>query len=257
MKLFFSEYNPNYSKYNFPYQVFAKREDKDLLGDLFSAGFLPTRINKDIFYLTRSSRINLAEFDLNSENRRINRKTEQFKFSLLPMSDFEYTPEVQKKSKDWFNERLGEKVLGALGIKTIYTESNNNYVFVWKLENEIVGYVVCLITESILHYNFAFYNPDYYKDNLGVRMMLAAIEYAKEKELSYAYLGSVYEQGSMYKAQYKGFEFFNGITWSANLDELKYLINRPVGSEEYLWRDEQYLGNYVNVQSLKELFENL
>lgn len=257
MKFIFAEFNPDYSKYNFPYQVFAKKEQGDLYEDIFQQGLLPTRINRDLFYLTRSSRVRVDDFEPSSENRRIRRKTEQFDVKLVPVKEFAYSPEIQKNCKDWFNERLGEKVIGALGVKKVFYEMNNNYVFVWSDGDKEIGYVVCLITEGLIHYNFAFYNPEYFNQNLGVRMMLEAVEYAKENNISYIYLGSVYEQSSMYKTQYKGFEFFNGIAWSSNLEELKYLINRPVDNPDYLWRDESYLKKFTNWDDINSLFEEI
>jgi hypothetical protein len=59
-----------------------------------------------------------------------------------------------------------------------------------------------------------------------MHMMTTAVELFRKKGLRYLYLGSCYSQNALYKTQFNGAEFFNGVQWSRNLDELKYLISR-------------------------------
>ena len=55
-------------------------------------------------------------------------------------------------------------------------------------------------------------------------MMLRAIEYAKEAEKKYIYLGSFSRPTDTYKLQFKGLEWFDGVGWSDGLKELKEAI---------------------------------
>ena len=57
-------------------------------------------------------------------------------------------------------------------------------------------------------------------------MMTSAAEMFAERGGGHLYLGSCYSQNALYKTQFAGAEFFNGVRWSANLKELKYLIAR-------------------------------
>jgi hypothetical protein len=57
-------------------------------------------------------------------------------------------------------------------------------------------------------------------------MMTSTVTLLAERGLKYLYLGSCYSQNAMYKTQFTGAEFFNGVRWSTNLEELKYLIRR-------------------------------
>ena len=57
-------------------------------------------------------------------------------------------------------------------------------------------------------------------------MMTTAVELFRKNGLQHLYLGSCYTQNALYKTQFAGAEFFNGVRWSQNMDELKYLISR-------------------------------
>ena len=240
MKLSFAEYPPNSEKYEYPYQVFATIDPENEIDVALDQGFLPTRFHKKIFMLGRSGRVNLAIFALSSENRRILRKTQQFHVEVLDLDHFDYTNEVQLNCKTWLNSRIGQKVISAQGVKKAFKLLNNNIVFVWYKGDEVVGYVVGIGTDNVFYYNWAFYNPVYVRENLGVRMMLEAVQYAQTSKMSYIYLGTVYTKGSLYKTQYKGFEFFDGIRWNKNLKDLKFLIRRSNVAESYYWQDEQW-----------------
>jgi hypothetical protein len=50
-------------------------------------------------------------------------------------------------------------------------------------------------------------------------------EFAR-RGFGFLYLGSCYRQSALYKTQFSGAQFFNGLRWTANLAELKYLIAR-------------------------------
>ena len=94
MKLFFSEFKEDYQKYHFPYQVWLLKEEADDVGKIYASGFLPIRSLPDVYYLSRSLRVDLSQFSLSSENRRILKKTENFSAELLPLAQFFYNTEV-------------------------------------------------------------------------------------------------------------------------------------------------------------------
>jgi arginyl-tRNA--protein-N-Asp/Glu arginylyltransferase len=125
-------------------------------------------------------------------------------------------------------------------IRSIFKKRVYNYIFVWKDKKtqKEVGFVVCFISPSLLQYAHAFYDLDYLERSLGARMILEAVQWAKQNGRSYAYLGTCYDRNSLYKTEFKGVEFFNGFAWSSNLEELKSLIDRS--EEEYLLKDKQF-----------------
>ena len=52
------------------------------------------------------------------------------------------------------------------------------------------------------------------------------IEWAADNYVSYFYMGSGYELGSEYKANYRGFEWWTGTRWSTNKKEYRKLCRR-------------------------------
>lgn len=242
MKLFFAEFPANYDRYYFPYQVLLKRGKRDNVGKIYQMGFFPFRSIKNFFYLARSTRVALDKFKLSSENRRILRKTEEFKFRLVKLDEFDYTPRVQKTCKDWFNQKFGKGKISAAAIRKIFTDSIFTHVFVWSLNRQTVGYSVVFINGGLLHHAHVFYDPDLTKANLGARMILQSIIWAKDNSKKYAYLGTSYSKSALYKTEFSGFEFFNGFSWSDNIEELKYLIER--NGESYLFQDKEFLGKF-------------
>jgi hypothetical protein len=75
-------------------------------------------------------------------------------------------------------------------------------------------------------------------------MMTLAVDWAFNQHKQYIYLGTAYTSGSLYKSQFNGFEFFNGFSWSDNLEELKYLVNRD--SSNYTLQDINYREQLLN-----------
>jgi len=238
MKLLFGEFPANYEKYHFPYQVWLVKEDGDDVDKIYEMGFLPMRSKKDFYYLCRSVRVDLNRFQPSSENRRILRKTEDFQHELISLEDFDYTPSVQKICKDWFEQKFGKGKISAAALRKIFTRGIFTHVFAWKKDSQVIGYAVANSHEDLLHYAHVFLDPQFSKANLGARMMLEAVLWAKENDKKYIYLGTSYTRPSLYKTQYDGVEFFNGSFWSDNIKELKYLIDRK--SDNYLFQDKEY-----------------
>jgi len=74
MILLFSEFSADYSRYIYPYVIWAVPEPGERPADLFRRGFLPSSPKLDRFYLCRNIRVDLRRFNPSSENRRILRK---------------------------------------------------------------------------------------------------------------------------------------------------------------------------------------
>jgi len=244
MKLFFSEFKPNYQKYHFPYQVWLLKESTDEIEKIYENGFLPIRSVPNVYYLTRSLRVNLNKFEISSENRRILKKTEDFEADLLPLAEFKYGPKIQKFCKEYMVKKFGEKSMTASGIRRIFKSGIFNYVFVWRerKNQKEIGYGVCFISSSLLQYAHAFYNLEYFQRSLGARMILEAVNWAAKSGKKYIYLGTCYEESALYKTEFKGVEFFNGFRWSENLEELKELVRDR--DREYLLKDREYLEKF-------------
>jgi hypothetical protein len=58
------------------------------------------------------------------------------------------------------------------------------------------------------------------------QLMTAAAGLFARRGVQYLYPGSCYSQNALYKIQFSGVQFFNGFAWSADLNELKFLLRR-------------------------------
>ena len=230
-------------------------ESEDEVRDLYASGYLPAFLppaqTERLFYIPpRSLRVDLSTFEPSSENRRILRRTEQFTYVVgadgrPPVREqFQYDPiRVGKFCKDYFDEKFGKGVMSVSRIKRVFGAPQTTHVFEYKIldpfpsgvrgkpksgmtseDGERVGYVTAYIDGEVFKYTFAFYDLAYYKESLGIRMMLDSVLWAKEYGKKYIYLGSVRDEGALYKTQFKGWEFWDGKQWSGDKEELKKLV---------------------------------
>jgi hypothetical protein len=110
---------------------------------------------------------------------------------------------------------------------------------------EIGAVTLYLQPTEFAYYYYAFYNLNYYSRNLGMFMMTFAVNHFATLGFRYLYLGSCYLENALYKTQFAGAEFFNGVRWSANLKELKYLIQRGQQDQrQHLLEAEEYRSAY-------------
>ena len=97
------------------------------------------------------------------------------------------------------------------------------------------------------YYYYAFYDLDYVQKSLGMFMMTSTVQIMQEEEIDFIYLGSCYSKNALYKTQFQGAEFFNGFTWSENLNELKYLIKRDSESvQKHLLENEFFINEFYD-----------
>lgn len=215
------------------------------INDLYNNGFLFTRVEKGNLYQTRSLRVNLSQFELSSENRRILGKNEDLSLNNLNIPLENYDWKVHSYGKDFYFKRFGDGTMSASKIKEMFIEpdkSNMNSVLVYnypqKTEHEdswdlSIGKItnvtgLCLIysNEEIVHYAYPFYDLSVAKDrSLGLAMMTKALVWAQENNKKYMYLGSVTDSHAHYKLQFKGLEWFDSetTTWSDDLSRLKLM----------------------------------
>lgn len=208
------------------------------INSLYNEGYVFGRPAKGYMYQTRSLRIDLDKFELSSENRRIIKKTSDLGFQISDLPYERYNWEIGKMGKDFYTTKFGDGTFSANKIKELLTTDHNfNKLFSFILrspentgrredlsESSAVGYSICYENKEILHYSYPFYNLQSEIKNLGMGMMLLAINYAKENNKKYIYLGSAKDAKATYKLQFKGLEWFDGENWSDDLGELKSIL---------------------------------
>lgn len=192
----------------------------------YQNGYVFTRLGKGIMNQTRSLRVDLKNFKFSSENRRVLKKNIELKVESekLPLPEDKYSYKYHKLAKEFYQTKFGKGTMTASKIKELLTDpdkSNFNFFPKYSMNNEEVGYCICLVTNNIIHYSYPFYNLEYDKTSLGIAMMTMMVEISQNEGKKYIYLGSYTGKESKYKLQFKGIEWFDGKKWSSNIEALK------------------------------------
>ena len=254
MKLLFSEAQPDYTHYIFPYAIWSVPEAGEKPSALFNAGFLPSSRTLDRFYLCRQIRVNLPRFEPSSENRRILRKGKGINVELVPRDKFDYTPARREFFKRYADAKFGANTMSYERLDSLFANPIISHLLVFtdsKAGHE-VGVATLYVEESQLaYYYYAFYDLNYSNRSLGMFMMTsAAVEFAA-RGVKHLYLGTCYADSALYKTQFSGAEFFNGFRWSDNLEELKFQLRRSDSHQHLLeteaYRKEFYEGDLAKI----------
>ena len=178
----------------------------------YALGFLPQRNNKNFWYSDSSSRSNLLNLQISSENRRIINKTQDFSYQFQPLSNFKYNSSVQKTIFQWLKELKWDFPISS--VKKIFTDHLFNYIYIWKdKDNEIIAYSLCYFSSKVSHIAYVFYKPEFSHDNLPIRLVLQTIIDSHNKNLDYCYLGRFSPDCGYYKRNMPGFEYFKDNNW--------------------------------------------
>ncbi len=200
------------------------------INNQYDNGYVFTRIDKGVMNQTRSIRINLNNFKLTSENRRVLNKTSTLNIQPIPLPlDIKtYDWSIQKLAKEYYETKFGKNTFSVNKIKEILTSNTSNYNYIFKytdINNELIGYAIVYMNNEILHYAYPFYNLSKYQNNYGMSMMLHTIQYAKENNIKYIYLGSATKPQDRYKILFEGLEWYDINRWEQDIDKLKDIIN--------------------------------
>jgi arginyl-tRNA--protein-N-Asp/Glu arginylyltransferase len=235
MILLFSEARSDYKRYLFPYAIWAIPEPGETPADLMQRGFLPGSPVLNRYYLCRNLRVELGRYEPTSENRRILRKGAGIEMEWVPRADFEFDAARRAAWLRYAHRRFGEGVMTPERLDRLMDSPLVSHVLVFR-ERESgreVGTALLFVQEPVLaYYAYAFYDLDVSERSLGLLMMTRALEFFAQRGVSHLHLGTCYAERALYKTQFKGTEFFNGVRWSHDLEELKFLIRREQNEPE-------------------------
>ena len=233
-------------------------EEGEAVDKIYGSSFLPysgnTDISEDVFYLARGTRINLVDYKESTNDRRLNKKIEHLGLTLkyLDKKDFNIFDE---KFVDFIlkfqNERFANGEMTKERLVYILNKPFFNkilVIFSEELEKEL-GYVFVCEGDNCLHYWFCFYDTDYFELSLGKWIMYQTIVLAKELGKQYLYLGTSYTKNSLYKGDFNGFEFWDGVNWNKDKKLLAYLIENTHSEntlDNYKKRTDLQLINIFN-----------
>lgn len=176
-----------------------------------------------------SCRIPVAEFKMNSVQKKAWKRNQDLKYRLLPsiyanQQHFElYCRYLQSRHADGnMSNSLDEKQF-----EDFLVRSNYESVFLeFFLEDTIIAVSVCDYFDDGLSAVYTFFDPDYQRRSLGVFAILKQIEYVKTLGLNYLYLGYwvPHSKKMNYKAQYQPLDILYQQQW--------YRLKQPLTSEQ-------------------------
>jgi arginine-tRNA-protein transferase len=234
MKLFFSEFNSNYSNYSFAYGVYCFKENQEEQPEIYGMGFLPysgtAGEGHETFYMARSLRVDLARFEDTSENRRVARKVADLdiRLTVCPKADIDTAdPAFREFCLGYTRQRFHGDPMPERQFDFMLRRDTLTHIIRFDIADRPIGYVFAAMEGGTLHYWYAFFDTtlmDSYP--LGKWMMWRTISWARENGLEYVYLGTCATRRSLYKVRdHKGLEYFAGDGWSADMDALKKLCH--------------------------------
>ena len=237
MKLLFSEAAPDHAHYVYPYAIWGFLEPGETPADAFAAGFLPSSLALDRFYLTRQIRIPLAEWKPTSENRRILRKAAALRVQLVPRSEFDYSADRRRNWLAYAHARFGAGVMPGERLDRILASPVITHLlhFTDRTTGQDVGTALMYLqSPRLAYYYYAFFALGPNDKSVGMEMMTQAVEHFAKAGWTHLHLGTCYTEQALYKTQFAPLEFFNGFRWSRNLEELKHLVRIPPGNQHRL-----------------------
>jgi arginyl-tRNA--protein-N-Asp/Glu arginylyltransferase len=253
MKLLFSEAEADYSRYLYPYVIWAIPEVGEVPADLFNAGFLPGARGLDLFCLCRNLRVNLAQYQPSSENRRILRKGEGIAMQLVPRAEFDFSPTRKEFFLKYAEARYGAGVMPPERLELLFNTplATHLMVFTDTATGAELGVVLLYLdAPHVAFFRYSFYDLNHSNRSLGLFLMTTAVNYFQAQKFKHLYLGTCYSERALYKTQFAGVEFFNGFRWSQNLEELKHLVRRDAKKhllETAEFRELFYEGDFKKI----------
>lgn len=232
MKFFSSEFSQKYDSYTFAYANYAILESLEEVPIIYDKGYLPYSglpIDEEIYYMSRSLRVNLSEFKISSENKRLLKKYDPLEIEMKIVDKDEFLKEERNFDfcLKYTQNKFEKEAFGKKRLQYIFDRKCGNKVIVFTKDDELIGVVLACLQGNTLHYWFCFYDLDF-KENipLGKTIMTKVILWAKENNLDYVYLGTIYGVKSLYKVRdYSAVEYFEGNKWANDIDRLKAWTN--------------------------------
>ena len=228
MKFFSSELGHEYAKtYTFGYCNYGQLEAGDDIAKLYTLGYLPysgTRDAKGLFYMCRSGRIYLPDFELDSESRRVAKKFESFTRETISFKEFPIDAAWKQFWLDYFARAHGPSVMSAERLDFILDFGIISQVGVYRDTKGVVcGYSLEVATETMTHDWFHAWAPELDKSSFGMYVLMDIGRAAKARGAEYYYCGTVYanSSGASYKTNLPGLEYWDGGTWVRDVKQLK------------------------------------
>ncbi|MBI2004542.1 GNAT family N-acetyltransferase [Patescibacteria group bacterium] len=224
MKLFCAELGQQYDTYTFGYANYCEKEGGDSLTSIYESGYLPysgAPEAHNLFYMARSIRVLLRDFELSSENRRIAKKFDgRFTKERVPFAQFSYDDDFYSLFLTYFAQRHGD-AMPRRRLDHILASGLVTNTLIYHSAGKPVAYVLEIAEGSMAHFWYSCYDLALAQQSLGLWLMLDALRDAKARGLEYYYLGTLYGKKALYKANFKPLQWWDGGEWNNNSTILK------------------------------------
>lgn len=225
MKITRNEFGYEYTTYRFGYCEYAYLEPGDNVTDFYQQGFLPHTADPSVrnrFYLARSARIMLDTFSYTSENRRVAKRFENtYVTERLPASAADES--IRTLFLTYFAGRHGPRVMPAARLDAILATPLPLHVITYKKDDKLIAAVFEIVEGSFGHIYYSAYDLSLIQQSLGMWLMLDRARQAKEDGRTHYYLGTVYGEKALYKANLEPLSWWDGSSWSTDITRLKIL----------------------------------
>ena len=223
MKFFSSELGHEYTKtYTFGYCNYAELEANDgekELAELYARGYLPysgTRDAKGLFYMARSGRVHLPNWELDSECRRVAKKFESFTRETILFKEFSIDATWKQFWLDYFSRAHGPSVMPAERLDFILDFGIISHVGIYRDAADVArGYSLEVATDTMTHDWYHAWDETLDKSSFGMYVLLDIGRAAKTRGATHYYCGTVYgnSNGASYKTNLPNLEYWNGGEW--------------------------------------------
>jgi hypothetical protein len=204
------------AKQSFAHVPFAALLQPIEYKEYLEKGWYP--VNKDIWFQTRSTRLNLSAYQPTKNILRLAKKVKYF-------PDVNMTDIKKQRLKTIYEKYINYRGFSYdLSIEDLIENSHGHIYYVY--DNKIVAFSFYRqINDAYLGVEFAW---DYEEPKLSlghINIYYNSI-FAKMKRCKYFYLSSGYESCSIYKSSYPGFEWWTGYKWSDDKELYRNLCKR-------------------------------
>jgi arginyl-tRNA--protein-N-Asp/Glu arginylyltransferase len=227
MRIERSEFGHEYGQgvYRFGYCEYAYSEPGDAPAELYANGWLPHTADpavKNRFYMARGARVVLAKYAFTSENRRIAKRFDS-KFTVSRITPEQVTEDIRTLFLTYFAERHGPRVMPEARLQSIFELPLPLELVVYKKDEVVTAAVLEIGDASFGHIYYSAYDVSLINQSLGMWLMLDVARQAKAAGREHYYLGTVYGEKALYKANLEPIEFWDGSTWNPDIAALKTL----------------------------------
>lgn len=168
-----------------------------------------------IWYQSRTSRLKVDEFKMKSRHRKRIKKFSELSVDVFNQFDVDVLLGIYQKylTQRGYIDMYGDKHPFE---KPQY--GNERYIIVFSYKEKPIAFSIQdVIGNSAVALQFCW---DYVNPELGIGTInkYVQLELMKELGVEYMYLGTSYEKNSIKKADYPGFQWWNGRHWSSDKD---------------------------------------